>query len=224
MKKLVLPFILLVMSTGIAQEIPHTVNVNATGEVKVVPDEVTLTINVENEGKEAATVKKENDATVDNILDLTKQLGIKQNDVQTQYVRLYRTQDYKTKVSTYRATQTISIKLRELKRYDEVMLKLIDTGVNGVQGISFSSSKMEEYESQARKKAIANAKMKAEEYAAALGQKVGTAIQISEAGTEAPQPMPQVRMAKAFSDTQESLAPGEMTITANVQVNFALVM
>lgn len=222
MKKLVLPILMLVMTSAIAQQKP-SVNVNGVGEVVVVPDEVTVTLSVENEAKTAEAAKKENDAVVDDVLDLTKKLGIKQNDVQSQYVRLYKSVDYKTKVATYRATQTIAVKLRDLKKYDAVMSQLLESGVNGIQGVSFSSSKQDEYESQARKKAIADAKKKAEEYVSALGQNIGPAIQITENGASAPQPMPVMRMSKMMeSDVQETLAPGEMTITSTVSVSFVL--
>ena len=49
------------------------------------------------------------------------------------------------------------------------MMDLVDSGINSIQGVEFKSSKIKEYESQARKKAILDAKKKADDYVLATG-------------------------------------------------------
>ena len=74
--------------------------------------------------------------------------------------------------------------------------------------------------------AMKDAKMKAEDYVSVLGQKVGKAIVISD-NTQVYYPQPMFAQAKNM-DMEESAAPretiaiGEITITANVTVSFAL--
>ena len=48
---------------------------------------------------------------------------------------------------------------------------LLETGINRIDGINLGSSEMESLQSQARKMAIENAKMKAEEIYCRLGTK-----------------------------------------------------
>ena len=50
----------------------------------------------------------------------------------------------------------------DLSKYDKLMSGLVSSGINSINGVSFSSSKMEEYEAEARKKAVLDAKQKAE--------------------------------------------------------------
>ena len=140
-------------------------------------------------------------------------------------VSLNKNYDYNTKVYNYNASQTISVKLKDLSKYDEIMSGLVASGINSINGVNFGSSKMDTYEAEARKKAVANAKMKAQEYAGVLGQKIGKAVQIAEQGTNTPQPQPMYKMAmsESMDSSQRTLAPGEMTISSKIQITFQLI-
>ncbi len=229
MKKIVLLFAL-VTATIQAQELKQVpqISVSGEGKMKVTPDEVVITVAVENIGKEAAEVKKKNDETVDKVLKLIKQRGIPTADYQTQRVNLYNNYDYNTKKYNYVANQTISIYLKDLSKYDKLMIDLVDSGINTIQGVEFKSSKIKEYESQARKKAMLDAKQKAEDYVSVLvGQKVGKALVISDNSyTNYPRPvfaeMKTMAMADGASTPQETLAIGEIEIVSNISVSFVL--
>ncbi|RXG32462.1 SIMPL domain-containing protein [Leeuwenhoekiella marinoflava] len=223
MKSILILAITAMTTMAHAQQIQPTVNVTGEGKVIAVPDEVTIRMGVQTEGKDAKTVKTENDASVDKVLDYLLKMNIPQNQVQTEYVNLNKNYDYNTKTYSYKASQTISVKLKDLSKYDKVMSGLVSSGINTINGIEFSSSKMEAYEAEARKKAVADAKEKAKEYAGVLGQNIGKALMIAEQGTSAPQPQPMYKMAMAEMDsTQRTLAPGELTITSKIQVSFEL--
>ena len=229
MKKLVM---ILLFSAGMvhAQEVKTVpqISVSGEGKIKVTPDEAIITVAVENTGKEAAEVKKKNDEIVDKVLKLIKQRGIPTADYQTQRVNLYKNYDYNTKKYNYVANQTISIHLKDLSKYDKLMMDLVDSGINSIQGVEFKSSKIKEYESQARKKAMVDAKQKAEDYVSVLpGQKVGKALVISDNSfTNYPRPvyaeMKTMAMADGASMPQETLAIGEIEIISNVSVSFIL--
>ena len=229
MKKLVM---ILLFSVGMvqAQEVKTVpqISVSGEGKIKVTPDEAIITVAVENTGKEAAEVKKKNDEIVDKVLKLIKQRGIPTADYQTQRVNLYKNYDYNTKKYNYVANQTISIYLKDLSKYDKLMIDLVDNGINTIQGVEFKSSKIKEYESQARKKAMVDAKQKAEDYVSVLvGQKVGKALVISDNSyTNYPRPvyasMKSVDVAYEQMPEKETLAIGEIEIISNVSVSFVL--
>ena len=223
MKAILILAITAMTSMAHAQQIQPTVSVTGEGKIIAVPDEVTIRMGVQTEGKDAKTVKSENDASVDKVLDYLLNMNIPQNQVKTEYVNLNKNFDYNTKTYNYQASQTISVKLKDLSKYDKVMSGLVSSGINTINGVEFSSSKMEAYEAQARKKAVADAKEKAKEYAGVLGQNIGKALMIAEQGTSAPQPQPMYKVAMAEMDsTQRTLAPGELTITSKIQVSFEL--
>lgn len=203
---------------------PPTIDVTGEGIVRVVPDEVTINIRVENTGENVKSLKKQNDAIVNDVIKFLKKMNIENKDVQTQYMNLNKNYDYNTKTYTFAANQAISIKLYDLSQYEAIISGLLDTGVNRIDGVMFSSSKKEALESQARKNAIENALMKAKEYAGVLNQTVGKAVSISEQTNARPGPImyKSAMMSDQSGGGQETIAPGEMEIKTSVNVSFLL--
>ena len=201
------------------------VSVTGKGKVTVVPDQATITLGVNTEAKDAQTAKTKNDEAIDAIIKYTKKMGIPENNVKTQYVSLNKRTKYEEKVDYYSAQQTITVKLENLDNYEKLMEGLIEQGANTINGINFSSSKMEEYEKKARAAAVNDAKEKAEQYAKVLGQSIGKAIAITESGTPDQQPRTMMMKMSSSGDVSaqsETLAPGEMEIEQQVSISFEL--
>ncbi|UOX33744.1 SIMPL domain-containing protein [Flavobacterium sediminilitoris] len=228
MKRIILVLTLItVMAQAQDNKLVPQISVSGEGKVKVTPDEVLITVGVENTGKDATEVKKKNDETVDLVIKAIKKRGIPTSDFQSNRVSLFKNYDYATKKNNYVANQTIVIHLKDLSKYDAVMMDLVDSGINQIQGVQFKSSKMEQYEAEARKKAVLDAKKKAEDYVSALNQKVGKAVLISDSSNASyyPQPMYKNMAVSAEMDMggfKETLAVGEIDITATVSVSFIL--
>lgn len=227
MKKIVLTFLMLfslmTYSQTQTQQVPQ-VNVTGEGKVKIVPDQCTISLGVENTGKDAAEVKKANDVIVEKVIKYIKGYGIPQTDFQTTNVSLNKTYDYEKKKNTFYANQTLTITLKDIKKYDDFMMGITDTGITNINGVEFKSSKMEETEREARKKAMLNAKSKASDLVGALGQKLGKIMSISDnSSSYYPQPQFGVAMMKsAEAMPRETLAVGEISVVVNVQVSFVI--
>lgn len=230
MKKTVVILVTLFSIMTQAQENrPQVPQISVTGEgkIKVVPDRAIISVGVLNTGKDSKEVKTLNDETVDKVIKFLKKSGIAATDYKTDNVSLYKNYDYEKKKYNFQASQNISITLKDISKYDEIMMGLNDVGVNSIQGVEFKSSKMEEHEREARKKAMLNAKQKAEDYVSVLGQKVGKALLIADSSqVYFPQPMYKGGMMAMASDAEsaprETLAIGEIEINATVTVSFVL--
>ncbi|MCG9790850.1 SIMPL domain-containing protein [Flavobacterium algicola] len=229
MKKSLIVLSVLFLSVLNAQEIKQVpqISVSGEGKVKVAPDQALIIATVETKGTEAKEVKKQNDIQVEAVLKLIKKMNLSAADFKTQRVALNPQYDYAKKKHNYNATQTIEIILRDLSKYDELMEGLVEKGINRIDNVSFQSSKMAQYESEARKLAIQEAKLKAEDYVSVVGQKVGRAITITDNSQGyTPQPLYMRIKTAAMSDSEsaprETLAAGEIEITANVNVSFLL--
>ena len=228
MKKAILILSVLFISMSYGQEVKQIpqINVNGEGKVKVIPDQATIAVTVETKGNNAKDVKKENDVKIDAVLKFIKKMNLSPADYKTQRVSLNPQYDYEKKKHSYNATQTIEILLRDLSKYDELMEGLVNEGINRIDAVTFQSSKLAQYQSEARKLAMKEAKMKAEDYVSVLGQKVGRAMTISDnSQTYYPQPMYAAMKTMEKSDAsepRETLALGEINITANVLVSFIL--
>ncbi len=227
MKKTIAMAAMLIMSIAGAQEIKQIpqVNVSGEGKVKVIPDQAFISISVESKGTKAADVKKLNDELTEKVIKAIRQSNLPKEDVQTRRVALNPVYDYEKKKYSYNATQTIEILLKDLSKYDVLMEAVVDAGVNRISDVEFRSSKIEQYRSEARKSAILEAKMKANDYVSVINQKIGKAITISD-NTQVTYPRPMMyEMKAAFSDSaapRETLAIGEIDVTASVNVSFIL--
>ncbi|WP_125723755.1 SIMPL domain-containing protein [Flavobacterium ustbae] len=228
MKKLVLFLTIMFMTMSYGQEIKQVplINVNGEGKVKVAPDQVCISASVETKGNNAKDVKKQNDEKMDAVLKFIKKMNIPTADFKTKQVALNPQYDYEKKKTSYNATQTVEIVVKDLAKYDELMEGLVQQGINRIDRVSFESSKLTQYQSEARKLAMKDAKTKAEEYVSVLGQKVGKAFTISD-NSQVYHPQPvyaamRMKAADSMESSNETLAIGEIEITANVSVSFVL--
>ncbi|WP_281297034.1 SIMPL domain-containing protein [Flavobacterium limnophilum] len=227
MKKALLILGILFMTMSYAQDQKQVpmIAVSGEGKIKVAPDQASISISIETKGTKAEEVKRENDKKMDAILKFIKKSNIAAEDFQTQRISLNPNYDYEKKKYSYVATQTVQILLKDLSKYDAFMEGLVNEGINRIDNVEFKSSKMTQLQSDARKLAIKEAKAKAEDFVSVLGQKVGKAILISD-NSQTYNPQPRMYAMKATFDAEsaprETLAVGEIEITANVSVNFVL--
>ena len=154
MKKVVLMLSILFVSMSYAQEVKQVpqISVNGEGKVKVVPDQATILATIETKGNNAKEVKKQNDQKMEAVLKFIKKMNLAPADYNTQRVSLNPEYDYEKKKHNYNATQTIEILLKDLSKYDELMEGLVDEGINRIDNVTFQSSKLAQYQSEATEK------------------------------------------------------------------------
>lgn len=207
--------------------IVSSVDVRGEGMVRVVPDQVAIRVKVEHSSDKIEGLKVKNDDVVREVLKFLKKNGVADKDVRTEYMNLSRNYDYNLKEYSFVANQSIRIRLRDLSLYETIIHGLLDSGINRFEGIEFLSSKYEQLASEARIKAVRNAKEKAEEYAGVLGQNIGKAITISEFQLAQYPGGGELRMmsanyAKDSVGEESGVALGEMEIRATVNIRFVL--
>ena len=232
MKKYLFILIILLSNVAISQNntptiiIQPTIDVMGVGIVKVTPDEVTIKVQVEHKGQNPKELKQKNDFIINDVLAFIKSINIADKQVQTEYVRLNKNYDYQTKTYNFSANQSVSIHLKNLELYESLMNGLMERGINRIDGISFSASTINDLKSQARIKAMQNAKMKAEEYTKVLNQSIGKAVLITEFNnTNYTGPVNRKTMmmsSDASGMEQQTIAVGEIEVVTKVNVSFLL--
>lgn len=229
MKKIILliAFLLLCSEFSIAQNQIPQITVSAEGKIKVIPDQVFISVSVESSGAKASEVKKENDKSIDKVLSFIKKMNLPSTDYTTQQVSLNQEYDYEAgNKKDYVASQTINILLKDLSKYEDLMEGIVEVGVNRIDNVEFKSSKISSYLIEARKLAIINAKQKANDYISELpGQKVGKVISINEIESNFyPVAMASYKneAVAAMDSPRETIAIGELQVQCNVTVSFIL--
>lgn len=215
----------IVLGHGNEVEAPY-IRVNGEGEVTVVPDQVLMQIGIQTDDKDLKKAKAENDEKTRNFLAMLKKYRVQDKDIQSNQIRMspqYSWINQRRVFETYQVHRDFHVKIRNLETYDQIMSGAIDAGMDLASGIQFQSSRQKELESEARKKAVANALEKAKELISPLNQTVGKALSIEETGGVQPQYLRRADMKMAdMSGAAPTIAAGESKIISQVSVKFEL--
>jgi uncharacterized protein len=206
------------------------VSVNGTAEINVAPDEAILSVGFDSHDRELAAAKAQNDSRVKKALAVAHEAGIDEKDIQTSALSLGPNycEEKIPKLFGYDASQTITLTLRGLSRYEALMTNLLQAGVNRVDGVQFRVSDPRKFKDEARSQAIRAAREKAAAMAAELGQSLGKPWEIAELGQEEPYAINAIqysaglRERNAFTIEQTPLASGQVSIRALVRISFQL--
>ena len=217
----------------------RTISVSGDAEVRVVPDEVILNVGVENGDKVLKVAKVANDAAIHRALEVATRHGVASKDVQTDFLSIepvYHREQVVSNLIGYVVRKSVTIRLRDISKFEALFADLLDAGVNTVHGVEFRTSELRKHRDQARLLAIKAAREKAQALAEAAGKKLGETLTINEGGGGwyspygswwgrgygfAAQNVVQ-NSGGSGGTTEGNLAPGQITVTANVSLTIAL--
>ena len=203
-------------------------DVSAMGEVTRVPDLAIISAGVQTLQPTASAAIEENAARMERVRAALKRAGIEDRDIQTSSINLnpeyHYDQNRPPRLTGYRATNTVNVKFRDLKRTGAILDALVAEGANQINGPNLTIDKPESALDEARTRAIANGRARADLYARTLGMRVVRLISVSEGGGyHAPPPMPMgaVMMAeRGAADTK--IDPGTQQLQVSVSMTFEL--
>lgn len=209
-----------------AEESRSVISVTGEGQVAAAPDMATLSLGVTVNGDTAKAALDANSAALAAAIKRLKDAGIEDRDIQTSGLSLGPIYDYSSsngspqQVLGYSASNMVTVRVRALDSVGAVLDAAVTDGANTLNGISFGLADPVPSTDEARKAAVADARHKAELYAAAAGVKVGKVVSINENGGYAPPMM----MAEAMAGKSAAVPvqAGELSIVASVTVTFEL--
>jgi uncharacterized protein YggE len=198
-----------------------TLNLSAYGETKLAPDMATINLGVTTEAATAQAAMQANAARMNKVLASLKQGGIAAKDIQTsqlsiepQYVY---EQNQSPKLTGYRASNQVTVTVRDLSRLGAAVDATVSAGANQVNGVSFGLADPTTAENAAREQAVKALAAKTELYARATGYRVLRLISLSEGGSYAPpQPVPMMAMSARFKEADTAVSPGEVRVRVDV--------
>ncbi len=169
-----------------AQESPRTVSVTGTAVTKTVPDVVVWHINTRDFDQNLLTAKESSDQKLKAIFGLVEELGIAPEDMQTGQLsvrKVYNRDERGNQLGFkhFAITRSVTLKQRDLKRFDEYITKLLASAEMDVS-FSFESSQIHDLRWETRLKAVRVAKEKAEAMLEELGAELGKVIAVEESG------------------------------------------
>lgn len=216
------------------------ITVSGQAELRVPPDEIVFTLSVESVDKDMLAAKKKTDDSVREVLAIARRNNVKDEDVQTSYISVepkYNIDDLdyeqrrgvKREFVGYQVSKTIAVRLRDIARFDGLLSDVLKAGVTRVRNVEFRDSQIRKHRDQARMMAIKAAQEKATMLARVIGQSIGPAYSITET------PVASYGRASANQnvistisgdpsdgESESAIAPGSISVTAQVTVSFRL--
>ena len=208
----------------------RTISVSGEGKASAAPDMATIRFSVETNGKTAKDALAANATRMSAVIGTLNDRGIAEKDIQTSGLNLsieyqrdangrYQTQA----IAGYRVYNTVTVRLRNVSDVGETVDATISAGANRMDSLYFSFADDTGLRMEARIKAMADARARAELYAREAGVSVGQVLSISEPGSARPGPvMVQSRSFAAEADMSTPVAAGENSLTARVNVVYGV--
>lgn len=235
-------------STAIAQDeepemssLPRTITVVGEGSVSIDPDVAQTTIGVEVVKTTIIEATAEAREVMEAVLNALMEAGVAESDIQTSGFSIWAERSYdgpprpvesavnsEEPVETvrYRVSNQVMVTIRDLESVGAILDAAIEAGANNIFGVNFRLDDPSVVESDARAKAVENAKAKAEELAALTGAEVGEVITISEVigqgggyfgGNFASSARQEMGGGGAGP-----ISPGQLNLSMQIQVTFAM--
>lgn len=208
-----------------------TITVAGEGEVRAEPDLAVVSVGVTSIAPTAQEAMSEVNRRMAAVVAGAKALGVQDRDVQTSGLALqpvYRTRirgdDLPPEIEAYRASNSVSLTVRDLARASTVLDSATTNGANVIGGLRFGLSNVEELRIQALARATANADAKARAIAGAAGVSIRGIMSIAEEGVSVPRPQAEAVMALRAVPAADAAPPpvegGEMIVRARIRASY----
>ena len=202
-------------------------DINATGEVTRVPDVAVISAGVASRAPTATAALQQTANRMERVLAALKRAGIADRDIQTSNVNLNAEYRYPANQSPqlvgYTASNTVTIRFRDIGNSGKILDALVSEGANQINGPSLVVDKPEAALDEARAKAIAVGRARADLYARSLSMRVVRVVAVNESGGSYPVPPPMPMYARAeAAQADTKIMPGEHKLQVNLAMTFEL--
>jgi uncharacterized protein len=194
------------------------ITVTGNGSVDATPDRASFNFGVTSRGATAAEALTRNASEARAIIDALKRAGIDSADIQTTQVSLWpQMSSDGTRITGYQASNSVQV-TAGLGRSGALVDAAVQAGANNVDGPNLDTADTSSLYGQALKKAIGDAKTKAQALADGAGLTLGSMLKVREGGNPA-QPVPMYAAARDAASVP--VEAGTQQIQASVTVTYS---
>ncbi len=218
---------------------PRTISVTGVGEIAAAPDVAEINAGVTTRAETASAALDANSRAMNAIFENLKSRGVAAKDIQTTQLRVdpeYSqpqprqprpgdAAEFVPRLIGYRVSNQVQVTSRQIPKLGELLDALVQSGANQINGIAFRVNEPAKLLDEARKKAVADARRKAQMLADESGVVLGPPRTIRETGgmTLPPRPRRGNMMMAMGADAREApIAGGEQELTVTVDVIYEI--
>ena len=213
---------------AITQTIAGTrLDITATGEVTRVPDVAVISAGVVTRSTNAGAAMREAAARMARVRAQLTAAGVADRDIQTSNVSLNPDYVYDNnkppRITGYNAQNTVTVRFRNIADAGKILDALVAVGSNQINGPSFVIDKPEAALDEARARAVAMGRARADLYARSLGLRVVRVVAVTEngGGYNPPPPMP-MAVARMEAQADTKIDPGEQKVQVSLTMTYEL--
>ena len=222
--------ILLPLMLSFGQQAPGAVPVSnegpviiTTGEgvVKAAPDRVWITIAAESRAKGPKEAQRANADAMKAVLDKLKGLGLAGDAIRTSGYDLQPQFDYvggRQTLRDYVARNSVEVRVDDVARAGDVLDAAVGSGATSVSGVRFDLKDRSVVERDALRKAVTDARARADAAASGAGMKVDRVVRIEEQRVMLPEPRPMMMARQSMTADAGSppIVAGEIEVRVMV--------
>ncbi|EEI90456.1 hypothetical protein HMPREF0765_4043 [Sphingobacterium spiritivorum ATCC 33300] len=209
----------------------NRIRVSGEGKIRIMPDQVTLTIDAGFTKPRMVDAVRETQNTVDSVIAILQKYGSNKEDIKTSSVSANKAYEYinnSNKFVGYQAQQTIDFVLHDLTKFTELTGKLLETKISSISSVQFNHSKADSILREADLIAYDDALKSAQKLAKRADVEIGKLLFISNDGSAPGDPGGyQTRMQletfnKAYGGAGFKIAPEVLEFKRNIYTEFEL--
>jgi uncharacterized protein YggE len=205
------------------------IEVSGDASVNAAPDFAVVTLGVTTAGKEANQVMAANAKSVNAVISAIKAEGVAAADIQTsslsispQFSNASSPSAREQTITGYVVNDTVSVTARDLSRLGPLLDSAVGAGANAMYGIAYGENNPGALVDKIRPLAVADARRKAEIYAAAGGAKIGRLMVLTEQGSPSPAQFSRRAYTPAVAAAPTPIEAGEDKLTVTITAQFEL--
>ena len=214
------------VATAAAQPAESVLNLSAYGEVRVAPDQASITLGVQTKAETAGEAMRQNAVQMNQVMAALRRAGLADKAIQTSNLSLEPqytyVQDKPPLLNGYQASNDVVITVDDLAKLGSVLDAVVAAGANQVNGISFGLRDPNAAQDAARLAAVKALRAKADLYARATGYRLGRLISLTEGGGYMPEPYRPVMAMAAKASAPTPVSPGELSVRIDVSALYGL--
>lgn len=205
----------------------RTVTVTGTGEAQGAPDEAQINAGVQSVADTVVAASRDNEAKVRRIMQALAEQGIEEKDIGTTNYNIWPQQDFENgrpTVTGYQVSNAVVVTIKDIAKVGDVLAAVTNAGANTVHGIHFGVSDTDALENQARERAMADARRRAESLAGLAGVELGEVVTLSTSTGPNYRPMMESAAMRMSTDAAPTptIAPGQQSVSVHIQVTYTI--
>ncbi|GAB3809371.1 SIMPL domain-containing protein [Micromonospora zhanjiangensis] len=209
------------------QMVEHPWGITAFGaaSVKAVPDLVRVRFKIVRMEQAPAAAFEAVRTAVGAVRGALREHGIMDAAVEGSRLDLRTASEYvdgSRKFVGYQCQAAFAVQSDVLDDVEPLLIDIVAAGANEIEGVDFDVTGKRELRAEARRRAVAAARAKAELYADAAGVRIGAVLHIEDIDPEQPGAARYRSHAEAAATSAQDLAPGHVVVSAAVVLGYAV--